>query len=142
MINVTDLYKKFKKKNPDSDVTYTLFKYVISSYNKQIVDYLMEGGTFNLGSRLGKLKIKRVVRNFKNKAIDWGETNKLKARGINQLVYYTDEHYYGFFWEKRNCTVKNKSVYKFYPAGGIIGPKKRLIKFLKENELNKLNFTE
>ena len=142
MINATDMYADFKRRNPGTDVTYVMFKHILSEYNQGIVDTLMKGETFNLGVRLGKLRIRKVARNFNRKTVDWGETNKLAKQGIKQLVYFTDEYYYGFFWEKRYCTIKNKSVYKFHPAGGQEGPKKRLIRFLKEDELNCLNFKE
>lgn len=136
------MYADFKRRNPGTDVTYQLFKYILSEYNKGIVNTLMKGESFNLGQRLGKLRIRKMPRNFNRKKIDWGETNKLKKQGIKKLIYFTDEYYYGFFWEKRYCTIKNKSVYKFHPAGGEAGPRKRLIRFLKENDLNRLNFKE
>ena len=142
MINSTDIYEEYKKRNPGTDITYQLFKYTLDNYNKGIVEALLQGKTFNIGNKLGRIRIKKFVRNFKRKTVDWGETNKIKAQGINKLIYYTDEYYYGFAWEKRYCTVKNKSVYKFKPAGGKRGPKKLLITLLKENDMNHLNFKE
>lgn len=142
MINTTDIYKEFVKRNPATDVNYQTFKYILTAYNKGIVDALMAGETFNLGTKLGRLSIKKFPRNFNRKSVDWGETNKLLKQGIRKLVFFTDDFYFAFNWEKRYCTIKNKSVYKFYPAGGKIGPRKRLIQFLKSNDMNKLNFKE
>jgi hypothetical protein len=139
-MNTTDMYKDFIKRNPASDINYKIFRYILSEYNKGILELLLEGGTFNIGNKLGRLCVKKFTRNFSRRTVDWGETNKLKKQGINQLVYYTDDYYYGYNWEKRYCTVKNKSVYKFYPAGGVKGPKKQLIRLLKSNSLNHLNF--
>ena len=48
-----DMYKFFVKKNPDTDVTYTLFKYIISKFNKKIVNKVLEGKEFYMGHRLG-----------------------------------------------------------------------------------------
>lgn len=141
-MNTTDMYEDFVKRNPASDINYKIFKYILSSYNKGIVELLMDGETFNLGTKLGRLSIKKFPRNFNRKTVDWGETNKLLRNGIKQLVYFTDDYYYGFHWEKRYCTIKNKSVYKFYPAGGVNGPRKQLIRFLKANTMNQLNFKE
>lgn len=142
MINSTDMYKKFKERNPGTDITYPLFKYILTSYNKQVVDVLMRGETFNIGSKIGKLKISKFPRNFKRKTVDWGETNKLRKQGIKKMVYYTDDYYYGYYWQKKSCSVKNKSVYKFHPAGGKNGPKKRLINYLKADEMNRLTFSQ
>ena len=105
-----DIYKYYAKNNPGTYVTYTQFKFILSLFNKKAVDYILQGKTLNFHNRLGKLRIKRVKRNFNDKTVDWAETNKLKKQGINKLVYYTDDFWYRWYWEKRICTIPNKSV--------------------------------
>ena len=62
-----DMYAFYKKKNPKTEVTYTLYKYVISKFNHKVVEAVLEGQTFYPGHQLGRLKIKRVERNFDKK---------------------------------------------------------------------------
>ena len=132
-----DMYKYFKKKYPDTEVTYTLYKYVISKFNHKVVDAILEGQTFYPGHQLGRLKIKRVERNFEKKSVNYFETKKLKEQGIDKVVYWTDDHWFRWYWEKAICQVANKSVYKFTPTKG---NRKKLSDKLKLDEFSFLNF--
>lgn len=137
-----DMYKAYKKKYPDSDVTYSLFALYIEKFNKAVVEKVLEGKTFYFGHNLGSIRIKKVKRNFNRPTINWYETNKLKAEGINQYVYYTDDHWYRWYWDKYRAKVSNKSVYSFKPTEGQNGAKKQLIRLLKTDEFAYLNFKE
>jgi hypothetical protein len=137
-----DMYRYYKERNPGTDVTYTQFKYILSLYNKKVADRLLKGDIVNLGNRVGKLRIKKVARDFNKKTVDWNSTNQLKAQGINKLVFFTDEYWYRWAWEKKSCQIPNKSVYKFRPTGGEGGNRKRLTRLLKSDELAHLNFKE
>ncbi len=44
-----DMFEYYKKKYPDTDVTYTLYKYIISKFNKKLVKKVLEGKKFYLG---------------------------------------------------------------------------------------------
>lgn len=136
------MYKEYKSKNPDSDVTYSLFSYYIELFNKKVINKILEGKVFYFGHNLGSIRIKKVKRNFKSPTIDWFETNKLKQQGINKHVYYTDEYWYRWYWDKYRAKVKNKAVYKFEPTKGPNGAKKQLIRLLKQDEFAYLNFKE
>ena len=96
-----DMYKFFVKKNPDTDVTYTLFKYIISKFNKKIVN-----------------------------------------KGIDKVVYYTDDHWFRWYWTKAKCQVPNKSVYKFSPTSGPNGIKRALSNKLNQDEFAFLNYVK
>ena len=37
-----DMFRYFEKKYPNTDVTYTLYKYIISKLNKKIVDKVLK----------------------------------------------------------------------------------------------------
>jgi hypothetical protein len=137
-----DIFKYYKKNNPGTDVTYTQFKYIISQFNRKASEYILQGRTLNLHNRLGKIRIKKIRRNFYRKSVDWAETNKLKAQGIKQLVYFTDDYWFRWYWEKRVCTIPNKSVYSFRPTGGDHGNRKNLVKLLKTDEFAHINFKE
>lgn len=136
-----DAYKWYRKNNPGTEVTYPLFKHIVSQFNKKVADAILEGSVFNMGFHLGTIRIKKIERTFNRPAIDWGETNKLKKQGIKQLVYYTDDYYFRWNWDKNRCRVKNKSVYTFCPTGGQTGNRKALVHKLKSDDLVYLNYT-
>ena len=95
-----------------------------------------------MGQRLGTIRIKKIPRTFNKPTIDWGETNRLKKQGIKQLVYYTDDFYYRWNWDKHRCLVKNKSVYTFAPTAGQRGNRKKLVEKLKTDEFAHLNYKQ
>lgn len=135
-----DAYNWFRKKNPDTTVTYPLYKQVISQFNKKVSNAILEGQVFNMGHHLGTLRIKKIERTFTRPTIDWGETNKLKKQGIKQLVYYTDDFYYRWNWDKSRSRAKNKSVYTFSPTSGATGNRKALVHKLKGDDFAYLNY--
>jgi|TARA_R100001510_G_scaffold51875_1_gene52087 hypothetical protein len=135
-----DAYKWYKKNNPDTTVTYSLYKHIISQFNKKVADAMLDGEVFNMGYKLGTMRIKRIPRTFNKPSIDWGETNRLKKQGIKKLVYYTDDYYFRWNWDKARCMVKNKSVYTFAPTAGPNGNKRKLVKRLKSDEFAYLNY--
>ena len=101
---------------------------------------LLEGQVFNMGQRLGSMRIKKIPRTFNKPTVDWGETNRLKKQGIKQLVHYTDDFYYRWNWDKHRCLVKNKSVYTFAPTAGQSGNRRKLVQKLKTDEFAHLNY--
>jgi hypothetical protein len=140
--NVKDMLNWYKKHNPDTDINYKQFNAVIGAFYKKVVEAILDGKTYNLGNRLGKIRIQRLKRSFKNPTIDWYETNKLKKEtGETKFVYYTDEYYYRWYWQKKRCQVKNKTVYSFKPTRGENGITKKLAKKLKEDEFSYLLYS-
>ena len=137
-----DIYKYYAKTNPGTDITYTQFKYILSLFNKKAIDQILQGRELNLHNRLGIIRIKKVKRNFNKKTVDWSETNKLKEQGINKFVFYTDDYWYRWAWEKRTCNIPNKSVYSFRSTGGDYGNRKKLTRLLKTDEFAHLNYKE
>mgnify|MGYP001563822434 FL=1 len=142
MHSIKDMYKAYKKDNPNSDTTYALYTYIIEKFNKSVIEEVLKGKTFYMGHNMGSLRIKKVNRNFKKPTIDWGETNKLKKEGINKHVYYTDDVWYRWYWDKYRAKVSNKTVYRFDPMKGPTGSKKQLVKHLKNDEFAHLNYKE
>lgn len=136
------MFHDFKRNNPGTDITYTLYKHILSKFFKKASDYILEGEKLRLGHKLGNIYIKKVRRNPDKPMIDWGETNKLKAQGINKLVYYTDEFWYRWAWEKNRAALRNKSVYKFSATKGINGNVKKLVRKLKEDPFAEVKFSE
>lgn len=132
----SDMYKWFRKQNPGTDITYTLFKEIISQFNKLAVEYILEGKAVNFGSNLGSIRIKKIERKFsKARTVNWGETNKLRKQGINQMVYFVDNYYYKWHWHRSLCKIKNKTVYIFQPTKGAGGNRQKLSRLLKSDDL-------
>ena len=138
------MYKAFKKANPDTDITYTYYRAVLESFSKLLAEELLNGAVFNIGQRLGTLRIKKIKRSAKSRTIDWNETLAMwKEQGKKEgFVYWTDDTYYRWAWDKRKALVKNKSAYRFDPTGGVKGLKKRLTEHLRNNPFAGLNYTD
>ena len=141
-LNALDMFKFFLKNNPDTTVTYSSYKHALSEFHKKAVQMILCGKTFYMGHKLGLIRIKKVERNFDKPSINWGETNKLKAEGINKHVYFTDEYWYRWYWNKSRASLKNKSVYKFSPTEGSKGNKKKLVQTIKMDQFAHLNFVQ
>ncbi len=125
----------------DDSVSKQTFVDICSEFNIMIIDYILDGKEFNMGSNLSTLSIVRMERDPRSPAIDWGESNKYKAeliekgeelynketdQGVKWQLYYTDKEYLKYYWRKGKCKVKNKSVYRFDATRGIKGNKGKL----------------
>lgn len=128
-----DMYKFFKKQNPDSKVVYWFFKEVLSRYNKKVSEYIIAGETLRLGSKLGYSAIRKIDRTYSKPTPNWGASLKLKNQLIKEgktpkgpdnpngeewLVFYTDSYYFRWSWIKRGgrSPVRNTTVYAFHPT--------------------------
>jgi len=128
----------------------------ISSFNEAAMDSIIyDGRELEMGFNLSRLSILRIDRNHAAPRVDWIATKNLKAEllaegktlmsdenpdGAPYLVYYTDDWYCRFFWEKRNCKIRNKSAYRFDASRGLKGNKGKLIRLLKTDSLAHLKY--
>ncbi len=135
-----DMYAYFKSKHPNTDVTFALYKHVISEFNKRVAIAALEGKEISLGKTMGIIRVDRIQRNFLKKVVDFGETRKLKASGIDKVVYFTNDYYLKWTWSKKSSKAVNKSAYTFKPSAGKNGLRKKLARLLKEDEFANLNF--
>lgn len=138
--NAMDMFLFFKKQYPDTDVTYTLYKHILSEFFKKVSIEILDGATFGMGHKLGTVRIRKIERNPDFPSIDWGETRKLNASGEKGFVYFTDDHWFRWSWEKSKAPLKNKSVYRFSPTAGKNGNKKMLVRKLKTDPFAELNY--
>lgn len=127
-----DMYAYYKKRNPDAKVPYWMYKEVLARFNKKAADAVIFGKSFNFGSRIGHLLIKKIRRNYEKAVVDWGESRKLKTQLIDAgeiprstdnpdgpawLVYFSDPWYLRWAWLRKDvCKMKFSSVYKFIPT--------------------------
>jgi hypothetical protein len=141
-LGAKDMYRAYKKAHPDTDITYPLYRAILESFNTKLAERILDGDKFNMGHRLGNLYIKKIRRTPSSKVIDWNETRRMwEDQGFKEgFVYYTDEYYYRWNWEKRKAQIKNKSVYKFIPTGGKLGIKRKLVERLRSNPFAATNY--
>jgi len=153
-MGIKDIYTYFDSVS-DLEIDKNLFRSICSDFNMAIIEYILEGGKFFMSNNLSYICILRVFRNHSKPSIDWGESNKYKkelldageplydsetGKGTKWHIYYTDSEYCRYYWNKANCKIKNKSVYKFVPTRGLKGNKEKLTTLLKEDDLAYLKF--
>jgi hypothetical protein len=154
MYNLKNIYEYFDSVS-NLEINKNLFKDICSEFNMMIIDYILDGGKFNMNNNLSYISILRIERNNSKPAIDWGESNKYRkelvkegkklynsktGEGEKWHIYYTDSEYCRYYWNKSGCKVPNKSVYKFVPTRGLKGNKEKLTALLKEDDLAYLKF--
>ena len=137
------------------EINKSLFTAICHEFNMLILDYILDGKSFNMGNNLSSLSIIRRERDPRSPSIDWGESNKYKkelleedqdlydnitGKGVKWHIYHTDSFYCKYYWNKGKCKVKNKSVYRFDATRGVKGNKEKLINLLKEDDLAYLKF--
>jgi hypothetical protein len=149
-----DIYEDFDMRS-DLEIPKALFRSICSEYNQEIIESVLDGSIIDLGNNLSNISIARIKRNPSKPVIDWGESNKYReelleegyelyntktGKGKKWYIYYTDEEYCRFYWNKGKCRVPNKSVYKFVPTRGLKGNKEKLVELLKTDDLAYLKF--
>jgi len=154
MLTIKDIHKDYVKHVEDPIET-RLFKQICEEFNMLIVDSILDGGEFSMGSNLSTLSIRRIERNPSKPTIDWWESNKYKqellaegkelfdvstGQGEKWFIYYTDPWYCKYHWQKSRCKISNKSAYRFTPTRGIKGNKEKLTKLLRDDDLAYLRF--
>lgn len=154
MLTIKDIHKDYVKHVEDPIET-RLFKQICEEFNMLIVDGILDGGEFSMGSNLSTLSIRRIERNPSKPTIDWWESNKYKqelladgkelfdvstGKGEKWFIYYTDPWYCKYHWQKSRCKLSNKSAYRFTPTRGIKGNKEKLTKLLRDDDLAYLRF--
>lgn len=154
MLTIKDIHKDYVKHVEDPIET-RLFRQICEEFNMLIVEGILDGAEFNLGSNLSTISIRRIERNPSKPTIDWWESNKYKqellaqgkelfdvstGKGEKWFIYYTDPWYCKYHWQKSRCKISNKSAYRFTPTRGVKGNKEKLTKLLKDDDLAYLRF--
>jgi hypothetical protein len=98
-------------------------------FNREIGNHILRGGVYQFGQGLSTLNIMYTKRSPNSKpSVDWGESNKLKKRlieqgytvkskdhpdGIKWLLFHTSDGYCFWRWFKRDAFTPNKQMYRF-----------------------------
>ena len=127
--SLKDSYSSYRE-TTKSPVSLKVYKEVIGDLNKDIMQYLMEGGIFTMPYRLGIIRIKKIKNNLNNLKIDFKH-----YLTTGQKIYHLNDHsngyYYRWLWDKYKAGViiKNKGRYKFVFSRA---NKRALAKLIKE----------
>lgn len=133
-------------------VSYEAYRDICGRFNQMVMDQIIyEGRSFDMGSYLSILKVIRKARNFKKPAINWKASNERRQEIIDEggtpyhkedapegqkwFIYFTDEWFCMFYWNKQTCKIANKSVYRLDITRGTVGNKTKLINLLQEDDL-------
>jgi hypothetical protein len=137
-----DCYK-FYAKTYSNTVDKHIYRNVCNEFNTEMLRKVVyDGQDFDLGSRLGfirirkfnnKLKVDKTTGKIKNKLkVDWGKTlaywkklypdktpEEIKLIENKPLIYHindhTDQWVMKWHWDKITSNVKNQSAYRFEP---------------------------
>lgn len=153
MNNIRRLYSDYL--NLGGDIDYQTYKEVLISFNTYIMDKIMEGYIFNMKNLLSSVCIIRIDRNFEKPTVNWPKSNKRKKQildgggklydkntgeGEKWIVYYVDDYYLRFYWNKFKCRIKNKSIYTFKPTRGKYGNVEKLVEKMNSDDLHYTSF--
>ena len=152
-VGINEFYD-FYRRTSKSPVSADLFKEVLRSYNDSLTDILIEDGKVNL-YRMSCLQIVRLKTNPTTVKVDWNQSLKLKQSIIDsggklwdgkegeKWVTYFDQKWYPLFhWDKKTQAfrVKNRLLFTIKVARGATGPKEKLKKKLRSDDMAYLKY--
>lgn len=154
-ITTKEMYKKYVKKYPDSEIAktknYNLFKLLVCETNKEIVKELLKGGIYNFGSNVGTLEVTKFTRvpridkdgKMRGMNVDFGATRKNKALGNTEVIYHT--HSLVCRWTYRRgggsgFRLVNKSMWQFAFTDGPKGISRQLHHYIEANPNCAVNY--
>jgi hypothetical protein len=124
---LVDIYKNYEKDHLSNDkysISKELFKQIATLLFKEVSkEIIYEGAEIKLPYRMGRIFIKKFIPsnpkknvNFHLTNLHYGEWNKLNPDN-KKVIYHTNKHSSGYsgrwFWDKSECVVTNKSLYRF-----------------------------
>ena len=138
---LVDIYKFYKSKS-DKPLSTKLFRSICQEFNEKILkEVVYEGHDFNMGARLGSIRIRKFNNapklNEKGEVnnrffVDWKATKnrwtelypdktaeEIKEIKNKPVVYHLNEHtdnwVMKWHWDKITCNVLNQAAYRFEP---------------------------
>jgi hypothetical protein len=116
--------------------SYPFYSYILKNLNDEFNKLILTGCPVDLGFGLGSIKIHEKERDFSNpsctKAVNWGESKKLKEHlietgqvpydsktapnGVKWHVPFTERYTYWYWWNIKNMKLPNAFYYKFVPT--------------------------
>lgn len=107
-------------------INYSRFRKTIEYYFDRAKRAIIQGECVNMTSKVGKIYVKRVERDFRKdrqRKIDWGKTRQQpmvwseeKQRMVySKVIYFSTDEWCRIAWIK-NGAIPNETVYKFSPS--------------------------
>ena len=115
---IADYYESYcgyVEDNPLYQVSYKVFRSIVSDYFRYLRDEIIENGKeVKLPCRMGTLSIvKHKPKEYTGKSlrIDYGESKK-QGKMVFHLNEHSDFFKYRAYWNKQNMLTKNKTYYQ------------------------------
>jgi len=146
-------------------ISYKLYKFIISTFNKELVNEIIKGYEFNAGYGISTIRIQKKKRDLTRDVINWGASLKRKREiiaegkvpyavierdaqrlitkdngGVPYFIYMVDDYSYWWYWNKKNSNLPNELVYSFSPVKGKGCIIKKLHKYREDNPQVTLNY--
>ncbi len=133
---------------------FNLDKYIaiIKLLNIEISKHVLKGGMYSFSKDLSHIYIKEKLRDTRTNNINWGESNKLKQKLINEgitpydkllnpdgekwFVYHTNTYNYWWKWNNHFCNFENVKYYTFIPTAYVNTPTRKKQDFLNTCKSN------
>lgn len=134
-----DYYIKDIKLDSKYNITWKQYKQILKEFNTQIMSAIIDDGyIFKLPYRIGIIRIRKRQNNLNRLKLDFSTYNtsdqEIKNKYLND---HTDNWYVRFYWAKRECIVKNKTIYSFIPTRDNKRYMSRLLKTEGMKQMNK-----
>lgn len=120
-----DVYLRFRKEHPDTDISFKKWKEVVYTYNYAFRDYILEtGNKAKLSWGFGEFAIsKKKIKKFKehngvtyvNLPIDWKKT-KEAGKKIYMFNAHTDGYRCKWYWFIKEARFYQHEVWVFKPS--------------------------
>lgn len=134
-----DYYIKDIKLDSKYNITWTEYKTILSEFNKQLINSIIEDGyIFKVPYRIGTIRIRKKENNLERLKPDWSTYNvsgqEIKNKYLND---HTNNQYVRFYWSKyKDSILRNKTLYSFIPTRD---NKRSLSKLLKTKGVEQMN---
>lgn len=124
-------------------VSYSTYKFVLKTFNLELVDRIIKGYEFNAGYGISTIRIQKKERDLTKDVINWNASLQIKKNilskgetpykvlqrdktglitkdngGVPYFVYMNDDYSYWWHWNKKTSNIPNQLVYSFTPIRG------------------------
>lgn len=110
--------KTADKNYVETVISYPEFRNIMEQYYTRAKDYIILGGSLNIGANVGIIEARRVERNFSNRMVNFHETMKqpIGPDGKRErIIYFDDDDWVRIGWQKTD-NIPNCGIYKFVPT--------------------------
>ncbi len=112
-VSIKDMWKFFKRENPDTKIKYRDYTKAIKLCNKKILYAIVnDAKVFVIPYRQGSLSVIKRNRVYSKEKRKWA-VNYQESKKQGFIIYYDQDYLYDWTWNKNKAILINKSKYKF-----------------------------